>query len=105
MIRRPFRPPLLRNSEHQKEPVNQESHEPLAKRKRIEGDSEIEGSQLEPRIVFKKPGISSLPRKPLLTLDNPAISSKTIQPSGAGSEGYYNVLWYHPNILPTSVHC
>lgn len=86
MIRKPFRTPLLRRVEESRD--NDGVLEPHVKKRRISSDSE---KTLEPQLIFKSPGISSLPRKPLVAINNPAEAVKT--PDG-GFEGYYNVLWY-----------
>ncbi|KAI4275497.1 MAG: hypothetical protein LQ337_003180 [Flavoplaca oasis] len=72
MLSRPFRPPLLkrRNSD--------ESEQPPTKKVKVESTG----------LVFKKPGISILPRKPLLE-----VSNTTPIAGVTGIEGYYSVLW------------
>lgn len=89
MIRKPFRTPLLRKPE---EPgYNDEVSEPKAKKRRIssnEGDVE---KHMGPQLVFKTPGISSLPRKPLISNENLAGVTR---PFDGLLEGYYSVLWY-----------
>ncbi|KAL8875191.1 MAG: hypothetical protein Q9198_006413, partial [Flavoplaca austrocitrina] len=68
----PFRPPLLkrRNSD--------ENEQPPTKKVKVESTG----------LVFKKPGISILPRKPLLE-----VSNTTTIAGVTGTEGYYSVLW------------
>ncbi len=85
MIQKPFRTPLLRKPEESTD--NDGFSVPQAKKRRISNDKGDGG----PRLVFKTPGISSLPRKPLLAVKNPAVATES--PSG-GFERYYNVLWY-----------
>lgn len=68
--------------------------QPPAKRRRVSGsdDQEITKSTAL-KLVFKTPGISILPRKPLLDVKNSATVAQVTQPSDGGVEGYYNVLW------------
>ncbi|KAL8694945.1 MAG: hypothetical protein Q9218_000516 [Villophora microphyllina] len=73
---KPFRPPLL------KRPIADENHDLHFKKTKIGFTST--GSQL----VFKKPGISSLPREPFSEVGN-----VTPKPDDGGPKGYYNVLW------------
>lgn len=86
MIRKPFRTPLLRKPEEST--GNEGVSEPQAKKRRISSDGE---KTSRPQLVFKSPEISSLPRKPLVAVRNPAEAAK---PPDGGFEGYYNVLWY-----------
>lgn len=75
MFSRPFKPPLL------KRPGSGDCDNTSVKRVKVDSTG----------LVFKKPGISSLPpppRKPLLEVVNTA--SKI---SDTGTEGYYSVLW------------
>lgn len=85
MIRKPFRTPLLRKPEEST--GNEGVSEPQAKKRRISSDGE---KTSRPQLVFKSPEISSLPRKPLVAVRNPAEAAK---PPDGGFEGYYNVLW------------
>ena len=77
MVNTPFRSPLLRWPAS-----NQAGEEHRAKRPRVESED------YGPRLVFKTPGVSSLPRKPLLEVDNPTTKR---EPSGV--ENFYSVLW------------
>lgn len=98
MIGKPFRTPvlvrktdgvLLRKTDDSED--NEGVSEPKTKRRRIsdgKGDSE---KTMGPQLVFKIPGISSVPRKPLSAVKNLAI---TMKPLDGEFEGYYNVLWY-----------
>ena len=85
-----FRPPLLKKIETPTFPSheNKDDLQPPPKKRRIgsigQGES-TSGSQL----VFKEPGISSLPREPLLVIRNPA-EARSLH---GGIEGFYNVLW------------
>ncbi|KAL8720907.1 MAG: hypothetical protein Q9225_002293 [Loekoesia sp. 1 TL-2023] len=72
----PFRSPLL------KRPTGDENDEHLSKKFKSEPVA------AGPRLVFKHPGISTLPRKPLLELDKPLAEA-----NNAPSKGFYNVLW------------
>lgn len=85
MIGKPFRTPLLRKTEELGD--NDGLSEPQAKKRRISNNKGDGG----PQLVFKTPGISSLPRKPLLAVKNPAVATNI---ADEGFERYYNVLWY-----------
>ncbi|KAL8953480.1 MAG: hypothetical protein Q9222_000684 [Ikaeria aurantiellina] len=68
---------------------------PLLKRKSIDGDDaplskkpKLESTGSEKRLVFKAPGISTIPRKPLLEIGNIAAATGDTSP-----DSYYNVLW------------
>ena len=93
MIGKPFRPPLLKKVGESKTLVPKEDGEPEAKRRRISPDQEHNEKSTQPHLVFKSPGISSLPRKPLLEVKNSTIAVNTNRSSDHGVEGYYNVLW------------
>lgn len=99
MTDKPFRPPFMKNADRFAASVHQPNDGPESKKRRI-GDYHEDNAKLSaPQLVFKKPGISSLPRKPLLALKNPAASlAQATQPLDGGIEGYYNVLWYAMNI-------
>ncbi|KAL8702261.1 MAG: hypothetical protein Q9224_000086 [Gallowayella concinna] len=75
MLSRPFRSPLL------KRPGADGNEGPPAKRVKIQAVDTA-------RLVFKQPGISSIPRQPLQQIDKIALED-----DGAGTQGYYNVLW------------
>lgn len=75
-------------------PADPDIEEPQAKKRRISSDQEDEAKPTGPQLVFKKPGISSLPRKPLLAVKNPAVAAQATKSLDDGVEGYYNVLWY-----------
>ena len=88
MFRKPFRTPLLKKIE---ESVDiDESLEPQAKKRRLSSDNENDVKTVRPRLVFKTPGISSVPRRPLLAIGNSAVTAES---SDESSERYYNVLW------------
>ena len=93
-MNKPFRPPLLRKVDNPTVSNGTYGEEPQAKRRRISSDQEDEDKPAGPQLVFKKPGISSLPRKPLLAVKNPSVAAQATQPLDGGVEGYYNVLWY-----------
>ncbi|KAI4144539.1 MAG: hypothetical protein L6R39_004134 [Caloplaca ligustica] len=76
MFSKPFRPPLLKRA------LDEENHEHVSKK--VKSGPATIGS----RLVFKTPGISTLPRKPLHEIDEPA--AKIID---ATSRGFYGVLW------------
>lgn len=88
-----FRPPLLKRIE---EPAQSSDHDDfghIAKKRRIEFDQEQNVKPTGPQLVFKTPGISSLPRKPLLAVNNSAGAAQAITPLDESTERYYNVLW------------
>ena len=93
MLGRPFRPPLLKKTATPAKPVEEEPSNPPTKKRRISDDGVPKISRT-PQLVFKALGISSLPRKPLLTVINPAIAAEAAKPLDGGVERYYNVLWY-----------
>ena len=88
MLGKSFRSPLLVKKETTS---SSDDPEPQAKKRRISEDNAKE--QLGTQLVFKAPGISSLPRRPLLAVSNPASAAETSKPQTGGIEGYYNVLW------------
>ena len=86
---------MLRKIENLAKPSNQnDNDEPQLKRRRINDVLEESAEQSRPQLVFKKPGISCLPRKPLLTVNNPPVTAQPIKQIDEGVEGCYNVLWY-----------
>ena len=89
MIRKSFRTPLLRRPEGPA--YNDEVSEPEAKKRRISSNKGDVQKVMGPQLVFKTPGISSLPRKPLIANENLAGATR---PFDGLLEGYYNVLWY-----------
>ena len=90
MLGKPFRSPLQIKKVTSLTMVDDE---PPAKKRRISENDEIEEDLSGPRLVFKAPGISCLPRKPLIAVSNPAKADKTAKQLGGGIAGYYNVLW------------
>ena len=67
---------------------------PPTKRRRLNenvGSGEVKSL---PRLVFKTPGVSSLPRKPLQLVLNTATSLDNSQKDQQSETYYYNVLWY-----------
>ncbi|KAL8943215.1 MAG: hypothetical protein Q9216_001203 [Gyalolechia sp. 2 TL-2023] len=76
MLSTPFRPPFL------KRPAGDENDEHVVKK--VNGGSGVTGA----RLVFKHPGVSTIPRKPLLEIDKPAAEVK-----GTTSKAFYSVLW------------
>ena len=93
MVGKPFRPPLLRKIEKSEVSAVTNDSEPQTKKRRVDLHDE-DGTQAEPRLVFKKPGLSFLPRKPLLAVENLAAGINATEPPDEGIEGHYNVLWY-----------
>ena len=84
-----FRPPLLEKVE---QPIESDTilSEPMPKRRKVDVNEQNPAIR---QLIFKRPGISSLPRKPLLAVLNPAATVVATQPPGRGAESYYNVLW------------
>ncbi|KAL8935807.1 MAG: hypothetical protein Q9211_004504, partial [Gyalolechia sp. 1 TL-2023] len=76
MLQRPFRSPLLKRLS------GDENDEHVSKKPK--GEPKVTG----PRLVFKHPGISTLPRKPLLEIDKLAAEA-----NGVTTKGFYSVLW------------
>ncbi|KAL2050276.1 hypothetical protein ABVK25_009503 [Lepraria finkii] len=93
MIGKPFQPPLLRKVDKPSAPSGPDVDEHQAKKRRISTEPEDSEKPLGPQLVFKIPGISSLPRKPLLPVTKPTVAAQTTQPLDGRVEGYYNVLW------------
>ena len=91
MFRKPFRTPFLKNIDDPNKNDDQDDAEPQPKKRRISSADELEATKTTPRLIFKVPGVSSLPRMPLVGVKNPA---KAPEADNGGSEGYYNVLWY-----------
>ena len=74
--------------------VSNGNEHPAKKRRLVDGDdTEPKRDISGPRLVFKAPGVSCLPRKPLLTVQNPAVAVESEQTSNGAADGYYNVLW------------
>ena len=94
MIGKPFRPPLLRKVDKPSASSGPDVDEHQAKKRRISTEQEDSEKPLGPQLVFKVPGISYLPRKPLLPVKNPTVAAQVTQPLDSEVEGYYNVLWY-----------
>ena len=95
-----FRPPLLKKVEKQisqRDPDHDDLEPPRTKKRRISADDqEQDPKSTGPQLVFRKSGISFLPRKPLITVKNPAVAALPPPPPPpleGGVEGYYNVLW------------
>lgn len=91
-----FRPPLLRKPEILDEDDDAGfAEQPPAKRRRVgsSGDELKATNSIAPKLVFKTPGVSSLPRKPLLDVKNSALAAQATLPSDSGVESCYNVLW------------
>ena len=98
MLGKPFRSPLLKKplivKDEAQSIANSGNEHPAKKRRLIDGDDSEPKRELSgPRLLFKAPGVSSLPRKPLLTVQNPAAAVETEQTSNGAADGYYNVLW------------
>ena len=99
MTGRPFRTPFLRRDEgsgHEDGVL-----EPQAKKRRISNDREEDVKTKRPHLVFKTPGLSSFPRKPLSAIANPAEGT---EPLDGELESFYNVLWY-VRLRDERTHC
>ena len=99
MLGKPFRSPLLVKRDSS---ATSDNHEPQAKKRRISGSDEIRKEGSRPHVAFKAPEIFSSPRRPLLTLNNPARTAGSAKPHSGGIEGYYNVLWSVPYLENSS---
>ena len=64
-LKKPFRTPLLPKPLLPANVPKRDDVEPEAKRRRIENEAGAENAPKGTQIVFKIPGVSSLPRKPL----------------------------------------
>ncbi len=84
----PFRTPFLNKTD------DHNDSQPLPKKRRISIDRELGTTRTTPRLVFKTPGISSLPRKPLSAVRNPAVAAELAESGNGGSDSHFNVLWY-----------
>lgn len=94
MLQKPFRTPLLTKSKAcSATSSGQADSEPQPKKRRISNDHELVATKTAPRLVFKTPGVSCLPRKPLLAVQNPAVVAEVSELENGGIDGYYNVLW------------
>lgn len=91
---KPFRPPLLKKAIQIQPSEDASSDGPPAKRMRLYGPNDSAGEKSEPRLVFKTPGVSSLPRKPLHSVANPPAALDASSQQEDALESYYNVLWY-----------
>ncbi len=91
---KPFRPPLLKKPIQIQTSEETSSDGPPAKRMRLYGPTDSVGATSEPRLVFKTPGVSSLPRKPLYSVANPPAALGDSSQQEDALESYYNVLWY-----------
>ena len=95
---KPFRSPLIKARQPAIDGAPRDG-EPVAKRPcpsiREASSQDVSG----PRLVFKTPGVSSLPRKPLAAVENLAGTiGKESRPENC-TETYYNVLWYGLHLL------
>lgn len=103
---KPFRPPLLNRKPPQGEIGESVEDVPSSKRRRLNDsdcDTLVDGKRKDDsnnggtkqRLVFKVPGVSTLPRKPLESVLNPAPTSRASgQQEKSEPEFYYTVLWY-----------
>lgn len=96
MIGKPFQPPLLTRIKKvvaSDAPVSGDVYEPQAKRRKTSIDREQHSVPKRAHLVFKTPGVSSLPRKPLVAIENTAVAALAAQSLDREFEGYYSVLW------------
>ena len=87
-----FRPPLLSKVKQSSDETDVIVSGPPTKKRRFSEAGEEEEPRKVPQLVFKKPGISSLPRKPLSIVPNPSAAAHP-EAIISGVEGYYSVLW------------
>lgn len=94
MLKKPFRTPFLKETNVSSAKLTvQEDSEPQPKKRRISSDHDLEATKTAPRLIFKTPGVSCLPRKPLLAVHNPAVGAEVAELDNGSIDGYYNVLW------------
>lgn len=94
MLGKPFRTPFLTKTDASSaKSTVQEDSEPQPKRRRISSDHELGATKTAPRLIFKKPGVSCLPRKPLFAVQSPSVVAQVVELDNRGIDGYYNVLW------------
>ncbi|MCJ1284854.1 helicase [Xylographa opegraphella] len=93
MTMKPFRPPFLKKESPNQAQVNDHPQSPPAKRLRLNENVDSVEIKSLPRLVFRTPGVSSLPRKPLQSVLNTAVSSDSRQKDQQSETCYYNVLW------------
>ena len=93
MLSKPFRSPLLKHTGYPRAEAGDNNDDHAAKRRRISTDLESSSGLSGPRLIFKTPGVSSLPRKPLVAVQNPAATASTEDDVEGSVDGYYNVLW------------
>lgn len=96
MLNKPFRSPLPKQSATPSDeaPDAADNGNEHPAKKRCTSTIKVAARESSgPRLVFKAPGVSSLPRKPLVPVANPAAASEIEQSLIGFVEGYYNVLW------------
>lgn len=91
MLKKPFRTPF--RTPFTNKPGDIDDSEPQPKKRRINNDQQPATPQTKPRLVFKTPGISSLPRRPLSAVENLATGSEPAVTDNDGFERHYTVLW------------
>ena len=96
MMMKPFRPPMIKKEGLTKVQEAHHPQSPPAKRRRLNENVGLGEVKSQPRLVFKTPGVSSLPRKPLQSVLNTATSLDNSQKGQHPETYYYNVLWYNP---------
>lgn len=92
MLKKPFRTPF--RTPFDNKPGEIDDSEPQPKKRRISNDQKQATPQTKSRLVFKMPGISSVPRRPLSAVENLAVASEPAASNKDDSGRYYTVLWY-----------
>lgn len=92
MLKKPFRTPFRTPCANT--PGEIDDSEPQPKRRRISNDQKPATPQTKSRLVFKAPGISSVPRRPLSAVGNLAVASEPAATNNDDSGRHYTVLWY-----------
>ncbi|MCJ1379469.1 helicase [Xylographa soralifera] len=90
---KPFRPPMIKKAGLTQTQAADHPQSPPTKRRRLNENVGLGDVKSLPRLVFKTPGVSSLPRKPLQSVLNTATSSDSSQKDQQLETNYYNVLW------------
>lgn len=87
-FRKPFRTPFANS------PSGNDDSEPQPKKRRMSNGYQPATPHTKPRLVFKTPGISSLPRKPLSAVENLSGAPEPAVTDHDGPDRHYTVLWY-----------
>lgn len=89
MLSKPFRPPLRKEASLLVSDGD-DIDTPLPKKRRLDDGTDEKGW---PQLVFRTPGISSLPKKPLYTEVGSTKTNQAAKSDTDGSEAYYIALW------------